>query len=398
MTTAQSLWLMVSIQLGIFGAIWLAIPAHWNTSSVALRRFGTFNIGLATGLLLIALRGRLPGVLTHVLADGLILWSCVVLWSGLNLQLRLASSLRWPMAVAAAATTLAGALYLVPALNAWRVGVVLATVAILVVGMAVTVANQVETSVESGMGRIFALASWAVGLFMATHAIGVAYWGWTAAFDLDSLGTLTFTYVTVGAASLINGMLAYLALRDAIFRLERMSRHDALTGLLNRRGFDEARAQAWDRWRRTQRPFAVLCIDIDHFKQVNDNHGHLAGDEVLTQVSAVVQQQLRKVDVLARTGGDELVAILDGQEQAADLEAAGRRIGEAVRALRVLPRLPDVQLSVSIGAAAVRAQDDAPERVLARADKALYEVKVGGRDGCRVVTQPPHAVELGAVC
>ncbi|MFZ2991100.1 diguanylate cyclase [Ideonella sp.] len=162
-------------------------------------------------------------------------------------------------------------------------------------------------------------------------------------------------------------------------RLVHLSRHDALTGLLNRRAMFEQLDQEWHRWRRHQSTFQVLMLDIDWFKQVNDVHGHAAGDRALVAVAECLRSTLRPTDLAARIGGEEFLVLLPS----ADAEAAcvvAERLRAQIAAQVLVSQRGSFAVTVSIGLSAVAASDPAPESVLERADQALYAAKAGGRD------------------
>ncbi len=171
--------------------------------------------------------------------------------------------------------------------------------------------------------------------------------------------------------------------REALIaELQLLSHRDHLTGLMNRRAFDElapaqlaqAARQAW--------PLALLIFDLDHFKRINDEHGHGTGDAVLRHVAAIAQTQLRSADLLARYGGEEFIALLP------DCDAAqGLALAERLRqALRQQPlQLPDgraLALSASFGLAAAQGETSLGD-LFARADAALYTAKAEGRNRVR---------------
>ncbi len=167
--------------------------------------------------------------------------------------------------------------------------------------------------------------------------------------------------------------------RALLRRISGEARSDELTGLLNRRGFDERAEIELARSRREGTSLAVIAFDLDHFKQVNDEFGHEVGDRVLAQLADCFRAQSRETDVAARMGGEEFVALLPG----ADLEDA-RSFAERVRAeLRSLAAPGTPAVTVSAGATASVAPDGI-ERMLKRADMALYSAKSRGRD-CTVV-------------
>jgi diguanylate cyclase (GGDEF)-like protein len=173
-------------------------------------------------------------------------------------------------------------------------------------------------------------------------------------------------------------------LRAANVELEKLAVTDALTGLLNRRAVFDLLSQEMERAHRHRRELAVIMFDIDHFKEVNDRHGHAAGDAVLRRVALVTEQATRSTDTAARYGGEEFMLIAPETDKAHALELA-ERVRGAVRSAEV--RIDDLSLhvSASFGVAMLRSEDKQPEDVVRRADEALYVAKAGGRD--RVVAE-----------
>ncbi len=171
------------------------------------------------------------------------------------------------------------------------------------------------------------------------------------------------------------------ALKKSQSKLQRLSQEDALTGLLNRRGFDAELLRAKALAERQGRGIGFLIIDIDHFKQVNDRHGHAAGDRILKGCATLLRSRLRASDLICRYGGDELVVALPS----ADAETTRRtaeRILAAVRKHDFSKAQAKLFITVSIGAACgLPAPGQSLEQVMKLADRALYRVKQSGRDG-----------------
>jgi diguanylate cyclase (GGDEF)-like protein len=164
--------------------------------------------------------------------------------------------------------------------------------------------------------------------------------------------------------------------------LETLSVTDSLTGLFNRKKLDDILADQFARFRRTQRPFSLLMLDIDNFKALNDTYGHLAGDQVLSELAAILQRAVRNIDFVARYGGEEFVVVLVETRSEAALQ-----IAERIRSLVETPRLAAtnelISVTVSLGVAESRTADSRPEDVLARADRAMYDAKHAGRNKVR---------------
>lgn len=157
--------------------------------------------------------------------------------------------------------------------------------------------------------------------------------------------------------------------------LEQLANHDALTGCLNRRVFFDKMDSLWKSASRYNSPLSAIMVDIDHFKSVNDNHGHAVGDEVLRKVAGVLQDKVRDSDILCRYGGEEFAVLLPhtGIDQAAH---AAERYREAVAALQ----LPDLSVTASLGVSALSESPASPQELLDQADKCLYIAKRSGRN------------------
>jgi two-component system chemotaxis family response regulator WspR len=176
-------------------------------------------------------------------------------------------------------------------------------------------------------------------------------------------------------------------LADANIELQKLAALDGLTGIANRRRFDETLRNEWHRAQRDKRPLSLLMCDIDRFKLYNDANGHLAGDLCLKKVAAVLTENLKRpADLAARFGGEEFVLMLP------DTEAAGaRKVAELCREKLLSLALPHVGaagfITLSIGVATlVPHPESACEDLIDMADRAMYEAKRSGRD--RTVSLP----------
>ena len=164
------------------------------------------------------------------------------------------------------------------------------------------------------------------------------------------------------------------------------SRIDSKTGLLNPGTWESEAAVEISRAGRSRSPLSVALVDIDHFKAVNDTHGHLAGDTVLKALSDVLREQLRGYDVLGRFGGEEFVVLLP-QADEADALGIAERLRAHVAALPIPVKDGKVvRLTISIGVAALDAKNTQVADLLAAADAALYHAKQAGRNRTHVAT------------
>jgi diguanylate cyclase len=155
-------------------------------------------------------------------------------------------------------------------------------------------------------------------------------------------------------------------------------RTDPLTDLANRRALDDVLSWCLDEYRRRQRPASLMLLDVDHFKRLNDTHGHQAGDEVLKSVARLLRQSLGDADIVARYGGEEFAVVFGGcgiQEASQQAE----RARQAIAASPIVWQGQPLRVSASAGVSEIRAGDD-QQRFVRRADEALYAAKRLGRD------------------
>ena len=179
-----------------------------------------------------------------------------------------------------------------------------------------------------------------------------------------------------------------LTLQAQAFELQ--AREDPLTGLPNRRAFDESLADVLARAKREQLPVSLVIIDIDHFKQVNDRFSHAVGDQVITAVAAIIRQEIREIDIPARWGGEEFTVLLPNTNVACALQIC-ERLRKAIMNYDYYHIAPQLKLTISLGLAKINGDADG-HSLLADADKALYQAKGQGRNQV-VLYIPPRTNE-----
>jgi diguanylate cyclase (GGDEF)-like protein len=161
-------------------------------------------------------------------------------------------------------------------------------------------------------------------------------------------------------------------------RLEEMATTDKLTGLANRQACELFADQAMKLARRNQEPLSAILIDIDHFKQVNDRYGHLAGDAVIKQLAETIQGCLRESDFLCRWGGEEYLLLMKG----CDLNRAqiiAEHLRTTVKEAPIVHEGVSITVTISLGVAEHR-DEESNTVMFGRADEALYRAKASGRD------------------
>lgn len=190
---------------------------------------------------------------------------------------------------------------------------------------------------------------------------------------------ISFIIVPIYFAVLLN------RLNKAKQTLEIISQHDDLTGLLNRRAFDARIASEFSRLKRYPAPFTLALLDLDNFKSINDNHGHLIGDKVLQAVSQTLKQTCRDIDILSRYGGDELALLLPGYYKNEDA-SLGDRLRQAVEKSVITTGEFTIQVTISMGLAYWTDQYENVEDWINDADKSRYRATQQGRNKALIAT------------
>jgi len=196
---------------------------------------------------------------------------------------------------------------------------------------------------------------------------------------LDSPPNLAAALVMLLLYMLLQVCLATAALLRMVHKLRLLSQRDSLTGLVNRAEWLR-QLDAQHRWLgRYGEPYAVLMIDVDHFKSVNDTWGHAAGDAVLISIAQLLMASARDVDVIGRVGGEEFCVLLPRADPVSARRIA-ERLRQAIADTEFAWRQQAIGLTVSIGLAMVTDADETPQQVMHRVDMALYQAKRGGRN------------------
>ncbi|MCR5883436.1 GGDEF domain-containing protein [Rhizobacter sp. J219] len=279
-----------------------------------------------------------------------------------------------------------------------------AVVAVSWVGLAPQYGALRVATVSGLVALLCALTAWNIHVY-ARRDLGLAFGPWLALPLL--LGAMVFAArsaravvapdtvvaelavnnsLNIGSAVvfLVTALVFHLALVALVgmrlmAELRRLSRLDGLTDVFNRRAIDEQLHDEARRAVRSQRPFSVLMIDADYFKDINDRFGHAAGDDALRHLAKIMKAQMRDVDRIGRFGGEEFVVLLPGTASTEALSAA-ERLRDALLRRPWAWQGESMSLTVSIGVAAWRGPQDEVASLLKRADAALYRAKSLGRD------------------
>lgn len=386
MNDTATVLLLIALQQGLFALGWW-VTGRWLglTRLVALQWAGA-ALAFAAGLGLILQRGALPPVLTWFAANLLVLLAFVLIRRGVQVFLRI----RVTDAEHAALLALDGVLLTIGLYAehpTWAVICISIPIAWTLLRAAFESHQRLVADDAIAAARAVAAPLALLGMTFAARAVLGAWVPELAARPLhepNGFNTgIAMAFMMGGLV--INMVLALLVVARMVRRLRQRSLRDALTGLLNRRALAPLLRREVGRLRRYGETFAVLMVDVDHFKRINDSFGHAAGDAALVELARLMREAARDVDHIVRMGGEEFCLLLPHT----DLEGAlrlGTRLREVVRNADESARVP---MTVSVGVAIAQSIAEPAHAVIARADAALYRAKAAGRD--RVVLAEPSA-------
>lgn len=336
---------------------------HWAWSQLAMVLAG----------LMLALRGTLPDVLSVPASNAALLWAVGL--SMIGTQLFYGQSASWRLFHIIWGSCLLGLLWWLVVTPNFALRVALFSFAEVALHM-----MQLRLVVRYGERHFTSYFFFALLLMQSAvvlmRGVTALVWGGTGV-DLLKSTALATSYLAISNLVILLLSVAFLVLASRRLQLvlEQRSSHDPLTGALNRRGFGEFFQRTHIHARQGDWPLALMAIDLDHFKAVNDRYGHAIGDRVLVHVVALTRQTLRERDQVARFGGEEFVVLLPGTSAKEAIQVA-LRIQTMLR--DAITDLPSCTLSIGIASQSSTLEDF--DSLLARADAALYRAKADGRN------------------
>jgi diguanylate cyclase (GGDEF)-like protein len=371
--------LMLALLLGfLLLTLELGISQTRLSSRPELRTWTWGCWAFLAGFALLAARVVLPVWLSVLLGNGLICVAIALYAHSLHRLLLDAPLPRWALAM------LVLALVCLPLMLSWPLNERTAVLSGFFVAL---ILPAVAVIVRHGWHAERSLRTVAVTMMLAALALAVrAVHAWTHPAEYTDLMQASLGQGLTFLMSFLCIMGAGFAFVLAVFervaqQMERLATHDGLTGCLNRSTIDALLSHALERGRRERQPVSFVLLDLDHFKLVNDQHGHRAGDEVLRVFARTVRERLRASDAFGRTGGEEFGLVLPGTDSA----GAGRLLEEirlAVESMQVTDA-EGALLRVTVSAGVAVALPDrviSADRLYGRADRALYEAKHAGRN------------------
>lgn len=380
-------FLMVACQQAVLAFGWLAGAALMVESRRAAMHWALYAALSAISLVLFVVSVK-PGIESlRALANLCIVLSLVVLQRGVWAFFSCPRPWRWHAAVLAAAGV-ATWFGLDPANGAWRVAIVSGALSALCLSVGWDMQREARARMELRWGVVLSVPLLLGGLVFGLRAGRAMVSPGTIVAEVTADSALNvsaaFSYLVI--ALVFQLTLVALVVTRGVVELRRASRYDALTGLLNRRAAQETLEDELQRSRRLGEPFSVLMIDVDHFKSINDMHGHAVGDRALQHLGTLLSAQMRDIDRVGRWGGEEFIVVLPGTPLAQAQEVA-ERLRERAQALPARWQERAVSTTVSLGVSQWAGPSDELAALLARADAALYRAKANGRN--RVEVEPP---------
>lgn len=385
LTSAQWLSVAVSLILLMCAGTWLRASRADRRLGRGMRNFGLFNLSAALGIALIGLPIE-PEELARMVGDLLVVAAFVWLTIGVRQLFKIPGSGRVLHGYAVAGAIAIVVLGVMPGRDHERAAVLFVTISAISMHGCVIAGRQLALRGRRESARALMIAGIGYGAVMLGDAVVGLVKGDAVQADLSLSSSAPVVITWLAGGFLVNMIVVLEVHHQSVTRLEQLALTDPLTGLPNRRAFDQALEQECERSRRMRTGCAVVLGDIDDFKKVNDTWGHAEGDAVLAEVASSLDGCLRRGDTLARFGGDEFAVLLP-QTDLATAEAICRRLRESVSGssesmlLRRWQYETSGPVTVSFGVAANCSEPaERSDDLVRRADQALYEAKRTGRN------------------
>jgi diguanylate cyclase (GGDEF)-like protein len=400
MSASDVAFAMTAAMQAVLAVVWLLGARVAGAQRTAALYWAAFALASAISfvLLILARQGSTPLQIEGMRACGNVIGvvAFIALQRGVARFVDQPTSARWDL-LAIAIVVGASAIGLMPDGGRLRVGIFSATVGWIFLAMARSLHAHARDRLHLRRPWLLAApclcaaaAAWYRALTAVLSSVQLSNEA-AASIGLDVRAALVFMVVALA----VHATLVSLVVGRLLAELRHKARHDPLTGLLNRRAMEEAIGTQMQRGRRTGETHSLLMLDVDHFKSINDRLGHSVGDLVLQNVATILQAHVRKIDHVARVGGEEFLVLMPG----ASLDTA-RPVAERLREQLAagLPQLQEanVSLSASIGIAEWADHTEDMSRLLVRADAALYRAKAQGRN-CVVASDADDTVGESSV-
>lgn len=383
LSDARSLLAAIVLLFSVFGLVWWLLGEAMQLAPQASRLLAAANIMLAAALGLDLGGANLPAWAEFWASDTLGVAGIACLRAATPVIAQLRPAWRSSLLICLPASALLAWLPQAEQAVYERSLVVFGSLSLLALLAALDALRLLRRSLRAGLSIGLALPWFALALVAGARVFSALLNPQQdIAIDAGTSFNLLWLWGALLLCLLLNTTAGFLVLMQLVLRIQRLTRHDPLTDALNRRAFSEALDDAHALMRRGQ-PYALLLLDLDHFKALNDQLGHAAGDAALKRVSQTLSDQLRASDLLARMGGEEFALLLPLTDA-----AGAQQVAERIRQ-RIQSQAFDWQgqawpLSASLGVACAEPADASAEAVLERADRAMYAAKAAGRNRVRL--------------
>ena len=387
MLSAASLLL---VMMAMSAVMLLVLSSLAHSGAKGIREWLVAN-GLAVAALpLFAARGHIPDLLSIELANTLLIGTSVTMYAGFRRHLGRGVPWRALAGCTAAGAAAIAALHYGHDSIGLRIAAMSAVHAGLCLAMCADVARALRTAPRRYPYLFTIAATFGVGIGMIVRgaANSAQAAGWLAPIDEPTLGLVFFSLGVLCMPALTLGAVM-MANAEIIARVTWAADHDHLTGAPSRRAFFAAAERERARSERTAAPLSLLLFDVDHFKRVNDTHGHAVGDRVLVEIVEHACASLRGQDLCGRLGGEEFAALLPDTGAITALQVAERLRMALQRTAQDARPGAGVAYTVSIGVATLEVGETVAS-LLSRADLALYAAKAAGRNRVVVADAAQH--------
>lgn len=383
-----TLFALVGLQFALYAAAWFVYARFGADDREAAAHWGAFNALVGSGILLVLLRDDTRGWWAYVGSSLCLLGAFLVGWRGVAALMHAPQQLRLQISVFAVAA--GGVLWAGPGLEHAPVRVFFTYVggAVMIVAGHLQFGDAVLAEFKGRFAAVLRATTLGTALVLALRGLQQLLWP-DHGLELqagEAANLPQFLAFLVMAAGFNFSCLGAQLLRY-VRRLRELTLRDPLTGLLNRRAFNDELQREWQRMRRMGAPLVVTAFDLDHFKAINDGHGHDSGDLVLVRVARLLREASREVDLVARLGGEEFAVVMPGTTLEQGLLVA-ERMRQGLASLPLLSQAgAALCVTVSVGVADALDGDGDAHATLRRADEALYRAKRDGRNRvCQALT------------
>lgn len=376
-----TLFALVGVQFALYAVAWFLYARFSAEDSVAAKHWGLFNALVGAGILLALLRDETRGWWAYVGSALCFLCAFMTGWRGTTALMHEPQQRRAQIIVFVVAA--GGVLWAGPGLERAPVRVFFTYVgaAVIIVLGYLQSGSAAMTEFRGRFAAVLRVTTLGTAVLLAARGVQQLFWPGRG-LELqshDGVSLPQFLVFLVMAAG-FNFSCLGAQLQRYVRRLRELTLRDPLTGLLNRRAFHEELQREWQRMRRMGSPMVVTAFDLDHFKAINDGHGHDTGDLVLVRAARLLRETSREIDLVARLGGEEFAVVMPDTTLAQGLQAA-ERLRQSLASLPLLSEAGAMlSVTVSIGVADARDVDGDAYATLRRADEALYRAKRDGRN------------------